>query len=173
MTKKIDFNQVWKDAFNYAKKKDRNIAEDFAQFHTMKVFEGSKKYLKFSFIDFLRQENADLRTESGKIKFQVKKNYIPIEDCYNLQSEIYFEEKKHDRSYLFKNRDVVIYQWSYQDEMSSVRIASIFGLTESRISQKLKEMENRLQRSMLWDEFKERKEWDDSLFKFKVDWISI
>lgn len=150
-------------------------ADDFAQEVILKYIEGHAQHqtINQSFKDFLRRHYGDTTTISGKLKSIALRSMVQLEEARDIGSESAIERKSGNYSFLFRGHELEIYQRYFLYEQKELEIGRELNLTKSRISQILKEIKSKLETQLVYNNGKERMEWDDNYLVFKIDWLSM
>lgn len=149
-----------------------HIAEDFAQDACLKISQGRKTSLVNIFTDYRRQQFGDTRFDSGAQRqllttrilstspFEESPEHDWTESCIDFRDPRTFPDQFRSLSDLLNGfygieRAIMILlgQWG----MSEVEIGNIFGVSESRISQRLKGIQKRLYARAAAEKSRERK----------------
>ena len=132
----------------------KQVAEDFAQYAALRVFQGRKATVEQLLIDYLRSEYGctGIRSNSKQLlKCNERKHATPI-DNENPIEDFARRNSNHVRSFrdfepFFKfisqiDRSILklFYEWGFDES----EIADCFGVTKSRICQRLQRVQSSL-----------------------------
>lgn len=151
------------------------LADDFAQEIIINWLEGHGQHQTVDqyFIDYLRQQYGRTGRPGGDARSRLDRTAEDITKIRNLAVEP--EEQRSDRrfNHLFRGIQHTIYTLRFLEEMNLKEIGEILGVTESRISQRVSEIEKVIQDQMILEQGIERMEWDDNFSKLMVNWIKL
>lgn len=154
----MDYEKLFKKAHAYAKKFLGSEAEDFAQHYCMQCFEKGKelnfKFVFMNYCDFLRANNRCL---SSLANDYVSKNLLlsvetEIAEGFTIGDTLQStpvetdedEEWLKNLELILSDREILIYNSYVFDEKTLKEIGNDLGLTESRASQLLKNIKDKL-----------------------------
>lgn len=154
----MDYEKLFKKAHAYAKKFLGSEAEDFAQHYCLKCFEKGKELnFKFVFSDYCASLRADKRCLSSPANDFVSKNLLlsvetEIVDGFTIGDTLQSSQVEMDEDELYlknlelilSDREILIYNSYVFDEKTLKEIGNDLGLTESRASQLLKNIKDKL-----------------------------
>lgn len=166
-----------------------NCADDFAQEAIVKILSGRKATIAQLFIDFVRQQYGDTgrgRSALGQLKSAGIREAKSFDQPISRESEsTLFDvlvapepDPGHDRHdwrarNSFGEREGLIADMRYDDEMLESEIAWIFGVTESRICQIIKRVNKKIESSAIiarcYDNYKN----NENYSKLHINWITI
>ena len=126
------------------------------------------------FIDYLRRERGRPGTPGGDAKIKARNNSIPIEEATDIAEPVSkVELSKKDLSFLLEGKELEVYQHVFLEEKTLWSLTEELGVTESRLSQILKEVKKKLTNYYILQEGKERLEWNENFGVCKINWIKI
>jgi DNA-directed RNA polymerase specialized sigma24 family protein len=182
-----EYNRFFRIAAAYATRRAYSqISEDFAQEFCIKKFTGSKQTTEQMFIDFLRKEYGDTRSAGGRLRANARHRMVSLDKPLHEDSG----ESLHaiiaspgGESELIRSswRDVVklggqqalISELYFDDEWKLKEIGDYLGVTESRISQIIKQISKKIIKYGLYIElisnYRDFKE--ESLLE--IEWIKM
>lgn len=178
MDDEIDFKKIWKIAFGKAKSKGESdeSCEDFAQFVSMKFFEGRKGTIDQLLVDYFRKTYGDTRFDYGKLKSQSIRSSRDVNDTEsNIESLIDhgdFEDKGKDTSKLFLKLPsrYIDCLCLLDNGFTQADIARFLRISPSRVCQIFKVIRDKKILDLgLFDDYK------NGLIKdeFQINWIEI
>lgn len=161
------------------------LADDFAQEVLLAFIENPnrKSTVDQLFIDYLRSTYGRPGTPGYEQRYALACPIsldIQSEDHPSLydvigsaESDSRSEQSTWECSRLFEGREAMIYALYFIEQMTESEIGSTLGITESRVSQILKNMKKEIRSYFTMKEMKERLEWDASFGVYQVEWIQI
>lgn len=126
-------------------------ADDFGSYATVKTLEGAKGSIDQLWIDYLRENYGDTRSEYRKDqkrlypKTVTDRSLLVAPDSTDANVDFGFIQRfLCDNGGWFSSRDRAVMTLKYQWSLSNTEIAEAFGITVSRVSQILGELETRI-----------------------------
>lgn len=190
--------ELYKRAVKVAKIKGHSqIAEDFAGWIAAKWLEGKAQHqsLDYSLIDFLRLEygSAGLRCgadgllrsrRASEASFSrpdsdsndeiTERMLASSSYSQNVNSRDTDDSKQSiDIAGMLSIEDEAIYRMRIDEEMTHEEISLVFGVTESRISQRWSSILKQTEQTLGMQKFKDRIEDDPNFTKLEIEWISL
>lgn len=169
-----DQKKFWNFLYRYGLKKGlrHEYAEEFAQEAFIKYSNGNTN-LNWLITDFKRKEFGDIRTLAGRNRANAN---IEFNESYHGRSNgsldgNQFESLPLDRYLKLDER--YLYEEIFEDGFEGKEIAIYYNVSESRISQKLKLIKNKLSKQKLIDDFWDEYNLDENKSQLKIDWIKI
>lgn len=153
-------------------------AEDFAGWCMERWLRGVgvNQHLKYSVIDYLRVTNGRTTSELGQLEYNEKKGSLQLEyedeDGRREQTFVAPVEEPRppitDITFFLKTpMEKRAYQLVYQDDVTLREAAVYLGVTESRVCQVLRGVEQAMQRAYVLDRV------EDADFRVRIKWLSI
>lgn len=166
--------KFWNFLYKYGLKKGlrHEHAEEFAQEAFIKYSNGNTN-LNWLIIDFKRKEFGDIRTPAGRNRANanIEFNEFYIGRSNGSLDGNQFESLSFDRYLKLDER--YLYKEIFEDGFKGKEIAIYYNVSESRISQKLKLIKNKLSKQKLIDDFWDEYNLDENKSQLKIDWIKI
>jgi len=173
----LDYEILFKKAYSFAKPYLGSEAEDFAQHYCLKCFEKDKELIiKFVFIDYCDFLRADKRCLSSLANDHVSKNLLKsveselnegftIGDTLQSASDKVNEDELllNDLEQILNDREKMIYKMHLENKTQN-EIGNVFGVSESRISQIMSVIKEKLFAVFMIEQFNLRNNVKDDIF---------
>lgn len=148
--------------------KNKEDAEDFLPWYIIKRLEGKSKHqlIDHAIIDYKRENFGHLHTLEQKNQAK--------EDFYLKDTDQQNQELAHMRDLARKiltNKDYTIFYLYSQEELTMLEIGLLFGVSESRICQKIKTISKKLANIFIKQDMNERLETEN--MELNVEWIEL
>lgn len=161
------------------------LADDFAQEAVMYFISRGKTKIEWLLIDHLRREYGSSRTISGRIRQSAEKYAVRLDapvsedDSSGLNHDIVGcsengadelgENRGFDIPYgLLRGREAEITVMYFQQEMTHEQIGKLFGITNLRVSQIIKEVTEKMKPILENKKLREKTEADDHFMEIKL-----
>lgn len=182
-----EIKQFQKRAMYVARKRGRpELAEDFAQEIFVAFARGRRATIEQLFVDFLRQHQGDSRTPGGRAMQVARARAVSLDEpCEDggqvLRHELVGRPERGPDdlldhlgcSGLFEGEDVQLYRLHFIEQRQNTDIADLYGVSESRISQRVNRMRERIRQELqfrqVWERFKD----DSSFGQLEVQWLTM
>lgn len=169
--KSIEYEKLHKRAKQCAMSKGYGeIAEDFAQSLIQRYCEGKSQHqtIDQSFIDYLREQYGRTRTNGSHNRYEERRNAVDITTCRDLAISATELRFNRDYSFLFRGRELEIYQDYFILEETEDKIGSHYDVTESRICQILSKIKNKLATQIIYEKME-----NEELKPIEIEWIEF
>jgi len=176
----IDFiNKAKKYA---CKKKFPQYADDFSQEAAIAFYQNKNDFINMDFlwISFLRKQFGEGRSKKGKAKSEGRLNQLFIDNILEQRlishdsiDEFLTKDELYKFTHLFEGKKEYIFIRYYIEDETEIQISKELGVTESRISQLIKDIRNIIKDYYILNEAKDRFNIEDNFGVFEIDWIKI
>ncbi len=162
------------------------LADDFAGQIFVYFFEKTDRGATVDqlFIDFLRKTYGRPGTPGGDTRVNAEHNAIRLDQedetgslpheyigCAERDPEPQFRDG--DFAHCFRGREAEIYERYFVNNEAEQAIAESFGVSPSRVSQMIGRMRERIRGEAIFQEGRERLEWDEYFLQFSIEWAVI
>jgi hypothetical protein len=181
-----EITQFQKRAHYVAKKNGRpELAEDFAQEVLLAVTQGRRATVDQLFVDYLREQFGSSRNPGGRARQMAGRRTVSLDEEVGeegssiLRHELIGGTERDlpslgDRgrsAHLFAGIEADIYQMIFVEEQTLDQVGDHFGVSESRISQRVNSMRTRIRDHFLSERLLERYRDDESFGVLEVQWL--
>lgn len=183
-----EIHQFQKRAMYVAKKNGHaEHAEDFAQEVLLAFTKGRAATIDQLFVDYLRRHLGDSRTPGGRAQQVARGGTVSLDEQVSeggrslLRHELIGSPERAapgvgDRgraAHLFAGVEADIYQLAFVEELPLSEIGALLGVSESRVCQRVKEMQKRIRDHFLSSRLLERYRDDPSFGVLEVQWLAM
>lgn len=177
-----------KRAKNVAKRRGYpELADDFSQEIFIAFARGWRSTVDQLFSSYLRDQHGNPRFPSGVARRIARSRTVSLdapigqeEDSPSLHERIADSrgDSEHEweagrYSYCFGGREAEFYQLYFVEQQTEKVIGDLFAITESRVSQILGVMKEKIRNQAILGDGYERIEWDESFLSFRIEWAVI
>lgn len=169
--KSIEYEKLHERAKQCARSKGYGeIADDFAQSLIQRYCEGKSQHqtIDQSFIDYLRQQYGRARISGEHNRYEERRNAVEISTLRNIATSSDELRFNRDYSFLFRGKELEIYQDYFILEETEDKIGQHYGVTESRICQILSKIKNKLATQIIYEKME-----NEELKPIEIEWISF
>jgi len=172
-------HKLFKRATYVAKRRGYSeLADDFAQEVALNRLSGRGRHqtIDQAFIDYLRSQYGRTGARgSGSGSGRVPKhiNHVNIDKIRDLAEPTRDLAPPREFAHLFRGREAELYRAYFVEERANKSIGEELGITESRVSQLLSPIKERIRKHAILLDGYERMEWDDTFLSFRIEWAVI
>jgi hypothetical protein len=163
------------------------FAEDFAQEVLLAFSSGRTATVDQLFVDYLRKEQGSSRTPGGRARQMARARTLSLDEPANEEgSSVLNHELVGDpggdrgplqlsgpSAFLFSGVELDIYQMVFVEERTLLDVGDHLGVSESRVCQRVKEMQKRMREHYLHERLLERYRDDSSFGILEVEWVAL
>jgi DNA-directed RNA polymerase specialized sigma24 family protein len=161
-------------------------ADDFAQDIFQSLSRGRHATIEQLFVDFLRKERGDLRTDSGRARAAGTSKALSLDAPVNrdqpelLNHEVLAGERTAEHgelggqsAHLFSGDELELYDLHFVEQCAQNEIAEYFGMSEAWVSIKIRKMRARIVEHHTSKRLRDRFEEDSNFGVLEVEWITM